>query len=88
MRVCWGLIFRVGGVVLEESWWFQGGFLEGSWCALWGLGRGIFGGFNPVWHGIGKQEKCLSLEEPRGNFFKLNELGRVSTFTAKRIGNI
>ena len=25
---------------------------------------------NPVWHGIGKQEKMVSLEQPRGNFYK------------------
>ena len=24
----------------------------------------------PVWHGIGEEEKCLSLEQPRGNFYK------------------
>jgi hypothetical protein len=24
--------------------------------------------FNPVWHGIGKQEECSSLGQPRGNF--------------------
>ena len=30
----------------------------------------ILGGFNPVWHGIRKQEKCSSLEQPRGNFYK------------------
>ena len=23
---------------------------------------------NPLWHGIGKQEKCSSLEQQRGNF--------------------
>ena len=34
---------------------------------------------NPVWHDVGKQEKCSSLEPPRNIFFKrLNELGRVS----------
>jgi hypothetical protein len=25
---------------------------------------------NPVWHGIGKQEKCSYLEQQRGNFYK------------------
>ena len=25
---------------------------------------------NPVWHDVGKQEKCLSLDPPRGNFYK------------------
>ena len=25
---------------------------------------------NPVWHGIGKQEKCSSLEQPSGNFYQ------------------
>ena len=36
--------------------------------------------FNPVWHGIGKQEKCSCLEQPRGNLIQLNELGRVSKY--------
>ena len=27
-------------------------------------------GANPVWHGIGKQEKVSCLEQPRSNFFK------------------
>ena len=26
--------------------------------------------FNPVWHEVWKQEKCSSLEFPRGNFYK------------------
>ena len=26
--------------------------------------------FNPVWHGIENQEKCSSLEQPKGNFYK------------------
>ena len=25
---------------------------------------------NPVWHDVGKQEKCSSLEPPRDNFYK------------------
>ena len=25
---------------------------------------------NPVWHGVGKQEKCSSLEQPKNNFYK------------------
>ena len=30
--------------------------------------------FNLVWHGIGKQEKCSSLEAPRGNFYKTSRV--------------
>ena len=27
--------------------------------------RSYWSNINPVWHGIGKQEKCSSLEQPR-----------------------
>ena len=37
-----------------------------SWCIFCGFPKLPF---NPVWHGIGKQEKCLSLEQPRSNFY-------------------
>ena len=32
--------------------------------------------FNPVWHDVGKQEKCSSLEPPRGNFYKTQWAGQ------------
>ena len=31
---------------------------------------------NPVWHGITKQEKCSTLELPRGNFCKTQWAGQ------------
>ena len=31
---------------------------------------------NPVWHGIRKQEKFSSLEQPRATFLRLNELDK------------
>ena len=34
--------------------------------------------FNPVWHGIGKQEKWSSLG---ATFIRLNEMGRVRSFS-------
>ena len=40
---------------------------------IWVVGICGTGGdhpFNPVLHGIGKQEKCSFLEKPRGNFYK------------------
>jgi hypothetical protein len=33
---------------------------------------------NPVWHDVGKQQNCSSLEPPRDTFIRLNELGRIS----------
>ena len=31
---------------------------------------------NPVWHDVGKQEKCSSLEPPRDNFYKTQWAGQ------------
>ena len=47
---------------------------------------------NPVWHGITKQEKCSTLELPRGNFCKTQWAGQgvkitqlISIFTSKKV---
>ena len=34
-----------------------------------------------VWHGIRKQEKCPSLEEPRGTFYKKWSAGQIVKIT-------
>ena len=35
-----------------------------------------FQSFSPIWHDVWKQEKCLSLEPPRGNFYKTQWAGQ------------
>ena len=55
-------------LLTNQGWWKRGGWgLRWDWVVISPSDLCLL---NPVWYGIGKQEKCSSLDQPRGNFYR------------------